>query len=57
MKVRNKWPHQDEEWVHKDGSGLVTIDAMFDNETFYTEMGQRWTCRTEEFKRNYMKGG
>ena len=54
-KENKLWPHRNEEWVHKDGSGLVIIDAMFENETFYTRMEHKWTCETEEFKRNYMK--
>ena len=50
-----RWPHKGEQWTHKDGSGLVTIDAMFENDTFYTRCGYKHTCGTEMFKRAYMK--
>ena len=49
------WPHKGEQWTHKDGSGLVIIDAMFENDTFYDSYGHKYTCATEMFKKSYMK--
>lgn len=54
--MNESWPHKGEHWTHKDGSGLVVIDAMFENDTFYTTgYGHKYTCTTEMFKKSYMK--
>lgn len=53
--MNEQYPHKGEEWVHKDGSGLVIIDAMLKYDTFYTNSGIKWTCGTETFKKMYMK--
>lgn len=53
--MNEQYPHKGEEWMHKDGSGLVTIDVMFENNIFYTRRGHKWTCNTKRFKKLYIK--
>ena len=53
--MNKQWPHKGEEWMHKDGSGLVTIDAIFEIDTFYTRDGHKETCDTKMFKKMYIK--
>ena len=53
--MNRSWPHQGEEWTHKDGSGLVTISAMLETDVFYIGNGHKWTCGLEDFKKLYRK--
>lgn len=48
-------PHNGEKWTHKDGSGLVIIDAMFEDDTYYVRRDDEFFCDTKTFKKMYMK--
>ena len=52
--------HKGEVYAHKDGSGIVTIDVMFESDTYYTCSGGtsdncKWYCDTKAFKRMYIR--